>query len=98
VTSFSVVQDCQISQASSVQSFSFVSVKGIFRLALKKALMQLSGSYTFSFGSEGTLLLGSAMLWTALNTNHYALLNLKNTATKVCSSLNQTVIPSISLS
>lgn len=39
--SFSVVLDYRISQASSVQSFSFVSVKGIFRLALKKALMQL---------------------------------------------------------
>jgi len=39
--SFSVVQDCQISQASSVQSFLFVSIKGIFRCPLKKALMQL---------------------------------------------------------
>jgi len=39
--SFSVVQDCRRSQASSVQSFLFVSIKGIFRLALKKALMQL---------------------------------------------------------
>jgi len=41
VASFSVFLEYQITQASSVQSFLFVSVKGIFRLALKKALMQL---------------------------------------------------------
>jgi hypothetical protein len=38
------------------------------------------------------------MLWTALNANHYALLNLKNTTTEVCSPLNQSLIPNISLS
>ena len=38
---FSVFLDCRRSQASSVQAFLFVSIKGIFRLALKKALMQL---------------------------------------------------------
>jgi hypothetical protein len=32
------------------------------------------------------------MLWTALNANHYALLNLKNTATKVFSLLNQRIL------
>jgi len=39
--SFSVFLEYQITQASSAQSFLFVSIKGIFRLALKKALMQL---------------------------------------------------------
>ena len=38
---FVVFLDCRRSQVSAVQAFLFVSIKCIFRLALKKALMQL---------------------------------------------------------
>jgi putative NADPH-quinone reductase len=50
------------------------------------------GSYAFGFGSEGTLPFRSAMLSATLNTNHDALLNLENAATKVCPPLNQAAI------
>jgi hypothetical protein len=70
----------------------------VYSSRIKKISDATSGSYAFSFGSEGALLFGSAMLWAALNANHYALLNLENTAANVCSPLNQSVIPSISFS
>ena len=51
------------------------------------------GSYAFSFCSEGTLALGSAVLVATFNANHDTRVNLKNATTKVCSRLNQLAIP-----